>query len=557
MAEHLRAMAHGFPAKRTAWTALDNHYRKIRGVKLQELFADDPNRGERMAVEGAGIYLDYSKNRISDNTIKLLVQLASESGLESRIASMFRGERINLTQCLPALHVALRSPRGASVFVDGKNVIPEVQSTLDRMSSFCQRVRRGEWKGHTGKPIRNVLNIATSTLRLGPVMACEALKPFAERSMTFRFIGNVDGSDFAENVKNLDPSETLVILCCEAPAIAETSINVQLARSWLLSSLGGDPSALAKHFVAVTTNSGAVTELGVDRTNVFVVWDWVGGRYSLGSAFGLSTMLAVGPEHFRSMLEGFHRMDMHFLAAPFERNLPVLVALLSIWYVNFFGAQTIAALPYDQGLHRFPAYLQQLMMGSNGKRVTLIGTEVTQSTAPVYWGEVGTRGVNAMFQLMLQGTRLIPCDFIVFAKSSDSDRNHDMLMANALAQSEALAFGRSAEQLKLGNTPDWLVSHLTCDGNRPSNTLLAEQLTPETLGKLISLYEHVVFTQGVIWNIDSFDGWGLEYQRELNQRLTRELEDPAQPQLEHDSSTLSLIRRYRELKNPKRGPELR
>jgi glucose-6-phosphate isomerase len=557
MAEHLGAMSQRFPVRRTAWSALDHHYRKIRSVSLRELFADDPGRGERMAAEGAGIYLDYSKNRITENTLKLLVQLASESGLESRIDAMFRGEKINLTKDRPALHVALRSPRGASVFVDGKNVVPQVQSVLDKMSSFCQRVRRGEWKGHTGKPIRNVVNVGTGSFCLGSVMAYEALKTYVDRSMTFRFLTNVDGSDFAEKVKDLDPSETLFILCCENSAFPGTSINVRSARSWLLSALAGDQSALSKHFVAVSANPETLAESGIDRANVFAVWDWVGGRYALESAVGLSTMLAVGPEHFRDMIEGFHKMDMHFLAAPFERNLPVLVALLSVWYVNFFGAQTIAVFPYDQNLHWFPAYLQQLTMGSNGKRVTLIGTEVTQSTAPVYWGDVGTLGLQGIFQLMLQGTALIPSDFIVFAKSVNSNENdHDILIANALAQSEALAFGRSSEKLKLGTAADWLIPHLVCDGNRPSNTFLAEQLTPETLGKLISLYEHAVFTQGVIWNINSFDEWGVECGNELANQLLADLYNPAQLKSEHDSSTTALLRRYRELKRAKRDFEL-
>ena len=548
MAEHLHAMTQAL-SKPTAWHALENHYRKIRSVNLREFFVGDPTRGERMAVEGAGIYLDYSKNRVNDHTIKLLVQLASESGLQSRIDSMFRGEKINHTQNRPALHVALRSARGASVFVDGQNVVPQVHSVLDKMSSFCQRVLRGEWKGHTGKRIRNVVNVGTGSFALGPAMAYEALKMYTNRSMTFRFVANVDGSDFAESVKDLDPSETLFILCCENSATPGTSINAISASAWLRSSLADDQSALSKHLVAVSASPEVVADLGIDRANVFAVWDWVGRRYSLDSAFGLSTMLAVGPESFRSMLEGFHQMDMHFLAAPLERNLPVLVALLSVWYVNFFGAQTIAILPYDQYLHRFPAYLQQLTMGSNGKRVTLIGTEVTQSTAPVYWGEVGTLGFDSVSQLMLQGTGLIPCDFILFAKSSNPIGNHqDILIANALAQSEALAFGQSPNEVKLESTPDWLVPHLVCAGNRPSNTIFAEQLTPETLGKLISLYEHVVFTQGVIWNINSFDEWGLECGKGLVQRLLAEMNNPAQLNVEYDSSTVALIRRYRSLR---------
>ena len=533
--------------KRTAWRALENHHRKINEVTLRDLFADDPMRGERMSVEGAGLYLDYSKNRVTDHTLKLLVQLASESGLQSRIDAMFRGENINLTQNRPALHVALRSSRGASVFVDGENVVPRVQSVLEKMSILSQRVRRGEWKGHTGKRIRNVLNVGAGTSALGPEMTYQALKAYTDDSITFRFISNVDGSDFAENVKDLDPSETLFIICREASASLGDNINARSARAWVSSGLGGDQSALSKHFVVIAGNPDAVAEAGFDKTNVFTVWDWVSGRYSVESAVGLATMIAVGPEQYRSMLEGFHQMDMHFLSAPFERNLPVLVALFSVWYVNFFGAQTIAVLPYDQHLRGFPRYVQQLMMGSNGKRVTLIGTGVTQPTAPVYWGEVGTHEAQDFFQLMLQGTRFVPCDFIVFARSLNSgDNHHDILMANALAQSEALAFGRSPEQLKDG-TPDWLIPHMLCEGNRPSTTILAEQLTPETLGKLICLYEHVVFTQGVIWNINSFDAWGAEFAREMAERLLTDLDNPMRLKVEHDSSTQALIRRYRKL----------
>jgi len=548
MAERSHAVTQQI-TKRTAWRLLAHHQRKVRGLKLRELFADDPSRGDRMSVEGAGVYLDYSKNRITDHTVKLLIQLAFESGLQSRIDAMFRGEKINLTQNLPALHVALRSSRGATVFVEGENVVPRVQSVLDKMTLFAHRVRRGEWKGHTGKRIRHVVNVGMGSYALGPSMAYEALKAYTDESMSFHFVTNIDGSDFSEIVKDLDPGETLFIFCCEIAASGRSNINASLAREWLLSGFGGEQTALAKHIVAVSSNlEAAVAELGVDRANIFAVWDWVSGRYSLESAVGLSTMLAVGPERFRSMLDGFHQMDMHFLSAPFERNLPILLALLSVWYINFFGAQTIAILPYEQYLHRFPAYIQQLAMGSNGKRVTLIGTEVTQSTSPVYWGEVGTRGIQAFFQLLLQGTRLIPCDFIAFAKSFNLNGNQrDILIANALAQSEALAFGRSAEQLKTGNTPDWLVPHLACDGNQPSNTILAEQLNPETLGKLICLYEHVVFVQGVIWNINSFDEWGLRFGSDLAQELLTKLDNPAQLKLEHDSSTLALIRRYRQL----------
>lgn len=549
MAGNTQAIPPRFPAKRTAWTALENHYRKIRYLHLRDFFADDPTRGDRMAAEGAGIYLDYSKNRITDQTVKLLIRLAAESGLQARIDAMFRGERINITQNRAALHVALRSPRGASVFIDGKNVVPQVQGVLEKMSQFCNRVRRGEWKGHTGKRIRNVINLASGGSALGPITAYEALKPYSDRSMTFRFVTNVDDTDFAESTRDLDASETLFIICSKTFATLETMTNAWSARDWLIRGLGGDESSIAKHFVAVSANADAVAKFGIDSANIFTLWEWVSGPFSIDSAVGLSTMLAIGPEHFRAMLDGFHQMDMHFLAAPFERNIPVLMGLLTVWYVNLFGVQTIAVLPYEQYLHRFPEYVQQLTMGCNGKRITLIGTDVTQPTAPVYWGETGTNGQQSFYQLIHQGTRLIPCDFIAFGKSLNPiGRHHDVLLANAFAQTEAMAFGKSSDQVRAEGAPDWLVPHLACDGNRPSNTILAEQLTPETLGKLVALYEHAVFTEGVIWNINSFDQWGGELGKDLTRRILPELENAMEPQVEHDSSTNALIRRYRKIR---------
>lgn len=549
MAAHVHTINQRMPEKPTAWKALENHYRKFHGLHLRDLFANDSTRTERMAAEAVGIYLDYSKNRITDQTVKLLVQLAEQSGLQARIDAMFRGEKINITENRAALHVALRAPKGASIFVEGQNVVPQVQAVLEKMTYFCNCVRRGDWKGHTGKRIRNVINIGIGGSNLGPVMMYEALKSDSDRSMTFRFVSNVDRSDFAEGVRDIDPSETLFIICSKSFTTLETMTNACSARSWLLDSLGNDENAVAKHFVAVSTNAQEVAKFGIDTANMFVTWDWVGGRYSIDSAIGLTAMLAIGPEKFRAMLDGFHQMDMHFLTTPFERNLPVLMGMLTVWYVNFFDVQAVAVLPYDQCLSRFPAYVQQLAMESNGKHVTLIGTEVTQATSPVYWGEPGTDGQHSFFQLIHQGTSLIPCDFIAFGKSRNpGGRHHDVLMANAFAQTEALAFGKVSEQVKAEGTPEWLVPHRVFEGNRPSNSILAEQLTPETLGKLVALYEHAVFVQGVIWNINSFDQWGVELGKSLAQRIMPELESTEEPALEHDSSTNELIRRYRTLK---------
>lgn len=549
MAAHIDAITQRLQAKRTAWKALEGHYRKIHGLHLRDLFADDPNRGGRLVAQAVGLYLDYSKNRITDQTIKLLIQLAEESGLQSRIDAMFRGEKINITENRAALHVALRAPRGASIFVDGENVVPRVQAVLDKMTHFCNSVRRGDWKGHTGKSIRNIINIGIGGSDLGPVMAYEALKDYSDRSRTFRFVSNVDGSDFTEAVRDLDPSETLFIICSKTFATLETMTNARSARAWSMAGLGEDKRSIARHFVAVSTNTEEVAKFGIDTTNMFITWDWVGGRYSLDSAIGLSTMLAIGPEQFHALLDGFHQMDMHFLTTSFEHNLPVLMGLLTVWYINLFGVHTIAVLPYEQHLKRFPAYLQQLAMESNGKRVTLIGTKVTQATGPIYWGEPGTNGQHSFYQLIHQGTRLVPCDFIAFGRPrSPSGSNYDILMANAFAQTEALAFGSTSEQVKAEGVPDWLVPHRLFDGNRPSNTILAEQLNPETLGKLIALYEHAVFVQGVIWNINAFDQWGVELGKALAQRIIPELEGSEEPELKHDSSTNTLIRRYRQLK---------
>jgi glucose-6-phosphate isomerase len=534
---------------RPAWQALDAHHQALRGVHLRKLFSDDPKRGERMTAEAVGIYLDYSKNRINDETLKLLLQLADESALQARIDAMFRGEKINITEDRAVLHAALRAPRGASIVVDGENVVPQVHAVLDKMADFSNRVRGGVWKGHTGKRIRSVVNIGIGGSDLGPVMAYEALRHFSERAMTFRFVSNVDGTDFAEAVQDLDPAETLFIVSSKTFTTLETMTNAQTARDWLLAGFEGDEKSVAKHFVAVSTNTAKVSEFGIDTANMFGFWDWVGGRYSMDSAIGLSTMLAIGPDNFNAMLDGFHQMDEHFRTAPFERNLPVLMGLLTVWYNNFFDAQTVAVLPYEQYLKRFPAYLQQLTMESNGKHITLDGTEVAYSTGPVYWGEPGTNGQHSFYQLIHQGTRLIPCDFIAFMKTLNPlGRHHDILMANVLAQTEALAFGKTAEQVKTEGTPDWLVPHRVFEGNRPSNTILAERLTPETLGKLVALYEHSVFTQGSIWNIDSFDQWGVELGKVLAQRIVSELENEKEPNLEHDSSTNNLIRRYRKLK---------
>jgi glucose-6-phosphate isomerase len=536
--------------KRAAWKALEGHYKKIKSLHLRDFFADDPKRGERLTAESIGIYLDYSKNRVTDETLKLLIQLAEESGLRERIDAMFRGEKINITENRAVLHTALRAPKGAEILVDGKNVVPQVHAVLDKMTEFVNRVRSGEWKGHSGKPIRNIVNIGIGGSDLGPVMAYEALKRYSDRRLTFRFVSNIDGTDFAEAVQDLDPAQTLFIISSKTFTTLETMTNAHTAREWLLRGLGGDEKAVARHFVAVSTNAAEVTKFGIDTANMFGFWDWVGGRYSMESAIGLSTMLAIGPDNFRAMLDGFHQMDEHFRTTPFERNLPVLMALLAIWYTDFFGVHTIAVLPYEQYLKRFPAYLQQMIMESNGKYITLDGTKVDYQTSPIYWGEPGTNGQHSFYQLIHQGTRLIPCDFIAFGKSLNPlGRHHDMLMANVFAQAEALAFGKTAEQVKAEGVPDWLAPHKVFEGNRPSNTIFAESLTPETLGKLVSLYEHCVFTQGVIWNIDSFDQWGVELGKVLAQRIVPELESKQEPKLAHDSSTNNLIRRYRNNKS--------
>jgi glucose-6-phosphate isomerase len=518
----------------------------MRSRHLRELFARDPARGERMTAEAAGVFLDYSKNRVDDETLRLLIELAEQSGLRERIDAMFRGEKINVTEKRAVLHVALRAPKGASITVDGKNVVPEVHGVLDKMAEFADRIRSGEWKGHTGKRIRNVINIGIGGSDLGPVMAYEALKYYSDRGMTFRFVSNVDGTDFAEATRDLDAAETLFIVSSKTFTTLETMTNAHSARDWSLRGLG-DAKAVAKHFVAVSTNAEKVAEFGIDTANMFEFWDWVGGRYSMDSAIGLSTMLAIGPDHFRAMLEGFHAIDEHFRTAPFDRNLPVLMGLLSVWHNNFFGAQTVAVLPYDQYLKRFPAYLQQLTMESNGKHVTLGGTPVDYQTGPIFWGEPGTNGQHSFYQLIHQGTRLIPCDFIAFGQPLNAlGRHHDLLLANVFAQTEALAFGKTAEQVKAEGTPDWLVPHRVFEGNRPSNTILMDRLTPAALGKLVALYEHSVFTQGTIWDIDSFDQWGVELGKVLAQRIIPELE--GKNELAHDSSTNNLIRRYRKLK---------
>jgi glucose-6-phosphate isomerase len=535
--------------QRKAWIALKAHAKQMQPVHLRKLFDEDEKRGERLVVEAAGMYLNYSKNRVTDKTLKLLIDLANESGLRARIDAMFRGEKINITENRAVLHVALRAPKDASILVDGKNVVPEVHAVLDKMSDFCNRVRSGSWKGHTGKRIRNVINVGIGGSDLGPVMAYEALKHYSDRNMTFRFVSNVDGTDFAEAVVDLDPAETLFIISSKTFTTLETMTNAHSARDWSLKGLGGDEKAVAKHFVAVSTNAAEVSKFGIDTANMFGFWDWVGGRYSMDSAIGLSTMLAVGPENFRAMLSGFHEMDEHFRTAPFERNIPVLLGLLGVWYTEFFGAETIAVLPYEQYLKRFPAYLQQLTMESNGKHVTLEGKTVNYETGPIYWGEPGTNGQHSFYQLIHQGTRLIPCDFIAFGKALNPlGRHHDMLLANVCAQSEALAFGKTEKQVKAEGTADWLVPHRVFEGNRPSNTILLEKLTPEALGKLVALYEHSVFTQGTVWQIDSFDQWGVELGKVLAQRIVPELESTTEPQLKHDSSTNAVIRKYRQLK---------
>ncbi len=535
--------------ERPAWKALETHYQVIRSTHLRQFFADDPGRGERFTAEAVGLFLDYSKNRITDETLKLLLQLAQESGLRQHIDAMFAGKKINVSENRAVLHVALRAPRDEVIVTDGVNVVPAVHAVLDKMAAFSDRVRSGQWKGHTGKRIRNVINIGIGGSDLGPVMAYEALKHYSQRDMTFRFVSNVDGTDFAEAVIDLKADETLFIVSSKTFTTLETMTNAHTAREWLLKNLGGDEKAVAKHFVAVSTNAEGVAKFGIDTANMFEFWDWVGGRYSMDSAIGLSTMIAIGPPNFRDMLAGFHEMDEHFRTAPFEKNLPVLMALLSVWYNDFFGAQTVAVLPYEQYLKRFPAYLQQLTMESNGKHVTLEGVKVDYDTGPIYWGEPGTNGQHSFYQLIHQGTRLIPCDFIGFYKTLNPlGRHHDLLMANVFAQCEALAFGKTAEEVKAEGTPDWLVPHRVFEGNRPTNTILADELTPATLGKLVALYEHSVFTQGTIWNIDSFDQWGVELGKVLAQRIIPELESPTEPALKHDSSTNHLIRLYRKNK---------
>ena len=528
--------------ERAAWIALERHLDEVRGLHLRTLFAEDPDRGERMSAEGAGLYLDYSKNRVTDETLRLLVALAEECGVPERREAMFRGERINVSEQRPVLHVALRMPRDRSLLVDGVDVVKEVHRVLDRMGEFCERVRGGEWRGHTGRPIRNVVNIGIGGSDLGPVMAYEALRHYSARELSFRFVSNVDGTDFAEATRDLDPAETLFIVCSKTFTTLETMTNARTAREWLLSALG-DEAAIAKHFVAVSTNAEGVSEFGIDTGNMFGFWDWVGGRYSMDSAIGLSTMLAIGPERFGEMLAGFHAMDEHFLEAPLERNLPALLGLLAVWYGDFFGAQTIAVLPYDQYLHRFPAYLQQLTMESNGKHVTLDGGAVDYETGAVWWGEPGTNGQHSFYQLIHQGTKLIPCDFIGFGRSLNPlGEHHDLLMANVFAQTEALAFGKTADEVRAEGTPEDLVPHRVFEGNRPSNTILAERLTPRTLGSLVALYEHSVFTQGAVWGIDSFDQWGVE----LGKALAKRIVPSSRPtRARHDSSTNALIRRYR------------
>ncbi len=535
--------------KRPAWKALEAHYHKVKHLHLRTLFAEEPHRGEHMTAEALGIYLDYSKNRVTDETLMLLLQLAEQSGLRARIDAMFRGEKINSTENRAVLHVALRAPKGASIIVDGENVVPEVHAVLDKMTDFANRVRSGAWKGHTEKRIRNVINIGIGGSDLGPVMAYEALKHYSERAMTFRFVSNIDGTDFAEAVRDLDPAETLFIVSSKTFTTLETMTNAHSARAWSLAGLGGDQKSVAKHFVAVSTNAAEVKKFGIDTANMFGFWDWVGGRYSMDSAIGLSTMVAIGPDNFRAMLEGFREMDEHFRTAPFGRNLPVLLGLLALWYNNFFGAQTVAVLPYEQYLKRFPAYLQQLTMESNGKHVTLDGEPVPCETGPIYWGEPGTNGQHSFYQLIHQGTRLIPCDFIAFGEALNPlGPHHDMLLANVFAQGEALAFGKTPEEVKAEGSPAWLVPHRTFEGNRPSNTLLLERLTPSALGKLVALYEHSVFTQGTLWHIDSFDQWGVELGKVLAKRIIPELSGSEEPALNHDSSTNALIHRYRKLK---------
>ena len=535
--------------ERPAWRALEAHHQKLAGLHLRQLFAEDPGRGERLALEAAGLHFDYSKNRVTDETLALLVRLAHESGLRERIDAMFRGERINVTENRPVLHVALRAPRGASLRVDGVDVVAEVHAVLDRMTAFADALRSGAWRGHTGRHIRNVVNLGIGGSDLGPAMAWEALRHESDRAFELRFVSNVDGADFAEAVRGLDPAETLFIVSSKTFTTLETMTNARTARAWSLAGLGDDETAVARHFVAVSTNAAEVAKFGIDPANQFGFWDWVGGRYSLPSAIGLSTLLGIGPKHFRAMLAGFHEMDEHFRTAPFERNLPVLHGLLSVWYTNFLGVESVAVLPYAQALRRFPAYLQQLTMESNGKHVTRDGRPVSSSTSPVIWGEPGTNGQHSFHQLLHQGTRLVPCDFIAFAEPTHPlGRHHEILVANVIAQSEALAFGKTAEQVAAEGTPAWLVPHRVCEGNRPSNTLVAKRLDPATLGRLVALYEHSVFTQGLVWEIDSFDQWGVELGKVLAQRVLPELESEAMPKLGHDGSTNALIRLLRKLR---------
>lgn len=540
-------MASSVPlTQRAAWKALEEHYGVVRDRHLRDLFAEDAARGERMAFEAAGIYFDYSKHRVTDETVRLLLQLAEESGLRERIDAMFGGEKINITENRAVLHVALRAPRDATIMVDGKNVVPDVHEVLDRMAAFSETVRSGQWLGHTGKAIRNVVNIGIGGSDLGPVMAFEALRSYSHRDMQFRFVSNVDGTDFVEATRDLDPAETLFIISSKTFTTLETMTNAHSAREWCLQALS-DEQAIARHFVAVSTNADAVAKFGIDTSNMFGFWDWVGGRYSMDAAIGLSLMLAIGAEGFREMLAGFHEMDEHFRTAPFAQNIPVLMGLLAVWYADFFGAETIAVLPYDQYLKRFPAYLQQLTMESNGKYITLDGERVDYQTSAIYWGEPGTNGQHSFYQLIHQGTKLIPCDFLGFCQTLNRrGRHHDLLMANLFAQSEALAFGKTAEEVRAEGVADWLVPHRTFEGNRPSTTMLLDRLTPAALGKLVALYEHSVYAQGVIWNVNPFDQWGVELGKALANRIIPELEGDAEPELKHDSSTNTLIRRYRQ-----------
>ena len=533
-----------------AWNSLATHKKEMELAHLRELFAKDPGRADRFRLEAAGLFLDYSKNRITDKTIKLLLQLADQSSLRERIDAMFRGDKINTTENRAVLHIALRTPKGKSIVVDGKDVVPEVHAVLDRMAAFSNRVRSGEWKGHTGKGIRNIVNIGIGGSDLGPVMAYEALRYYSDRNLQLRFVSNVDSTDFAEAVRDFDPGQTLFIVSSKTFTTLETMTNARTARQWCVAGFKGEESSVAKHFVAVSTNAEEVSKFGIDTANMFGFWDWVGGRYSMDSAIGLSTMLAIGPENFHAMLEGFHEMDEHFRTAQFDQNMPVILGLLAVWYNDLFGAQTVGVMPYEQYLKRFPAYLQQLTMESNGKHVTLDGKPVAQETGPIYWGEPGTNGQHSFYQLIHQGTRLIPCDFIGFGKSLNPiGPHHDMLLANLIAQAEALAFGKTPDQVKAENTPEWLVPHRVFDGNRPSNVILADKLTPKVLGKLVALYEHSVFTQGAVWRINSFDQWGVELGKVLAKRIIPELEADEEPKLGHDSSTNQLIRRYRAIKS--------